>query len=187
MAAKGAVKIVAGLIAVCMLSAAGWGSWDRFQGQVLDAETGKPIPEAVVVFEWVKRHRLGMDGPEYVQNVQEVVTDEDGRFSVKASPGINWNPITYLHRLKVVTFALGYEPSALGITKGAESSNETLSKLESGAVTQLQRLKPSSHTREILSLGWWFLKDAEDRVPKLTRAFNEQRRRLGLKEIRSPE
>ena len=186
MAAKGTVQSVAALIAVLLLTAADWGSWKRFHGTVVDAETGKPIADAVVVFEWVKRHRLGMDGPEYVQNVQEVVTDAAGRYSVEASPGINWNPITYLYRLDVVIFAPGYKPAAPAfvVIKGAEYTMDTLAALEMGTVTRLQPLTPSSRIRQMLDPGvLGIADDARHRVPKLTRVINEERRRLGFQEI----
>jgi len=179
------VKTVGGILAAVMLTAAGWGSWERFHGTVVDIETGKPISEAVVVFEWVKRHRLGTDGPEYVQNVQEAVTDAEGRFSVNASPGINWNPLTYLRRLQLVVVAVGYEPAApaLIVIKEAESRTRKLAMLEKGAEILLRPLKPSSRIGEMVSDGALGLaEETQHRAPNLTRVINEQRRRLGLED-----
>ncbi len=51
------------------------------QGTVVDAETGKPIEGAVVLVEWTKKRGIGDYHTESVK-VQEVVTDNDGRFVV---------------------------------------------------------------------------------------------------------
>lgn len=185
MAARGVVRTAGWVLAVLMLTAAGWGSWGRFHGTVVDFDTGEPISEAVIVFEWVKRHRLGTDGPAYVQNVQEVVTDAEGRFSVKASPGINWNPLTYLRRLQIVVFAVDYQPAApaLIVTKDAESTTKKLAMLEKGVQIPLKPLNASSRIREMVSHGAMGLAEGtRHRAPNLNRVIDEQRRRRGLED-----
>lgn len=78
------------LLQGCSLVGASTLSADPIDSQVVDAETGKPIQGAVVVAYWeLHPGSLGGDAlPCAAANVEEAVTDKDGKFHL---PG--WGPI----------------------------------------------------------------------------------------------
>jgi hypothetical protein len=57
----------------------------RMTGTVVDAETGKPIEGAVVLVEWTMTKGLGLTHTTSYK-VTEMVTDNDGRFTVYTVP-----------------------------------------------------------------------------------------------------
>ena len=78
------------LLAVLLLAACRTGQqqWGPFRGQVIDGETGKPIPGAHVAVTW-DQHL-----PQPVQNLQrdyaarDTVTDASGRFEIARLSGV---------------------------------------------------------------------------------------------------
>lgn len=76
-----------------------------FRGRVLDAETGKPLPDAVVVAAWSHVNPLvRLDYTNY--DAQEAVTDAQGHFELSGLQGfIGWHNV---ERPRFYVFAAGY-------------------------------------------------------------------------------
>jgi hypothetical protein len=88
-------------------------SAERYYGEVVDEETGKPLEGAVVAVIWYRAPLVYMDLVRRFQNAQETLTDVDGKFSLEAAPGIDWNLFTYvLIGPDVLIFKPGYGPLA---------------------------------------------------------------------------
>ena len=86
--------------------------WGPFRGQVVDAETGTPIPGAHVMVLWI-REPPNFHFTQWFYDAQETVTDASGRFEI-------------LHRARVLTafviepgvsvFAPGYQMQTPQVT-----------------------------------------------------------------------
>ena len=55
--------------------------WGPFRGQVVDAETGRPISGANVMVTWI-REPPSLHYSQWFYDAQETVTDTDGRFEI---------------------------------------------------------------------------------------------------------
>jgi len=69
-----------------------------FHGTVVDAANGQPLKGAAVVFVWYKVPRVYMDKIGYFCTAVEVLTDEQGQFSVSNSPKCGWSLWTYVDK-----------------------------------------------------------------------------------------
>jgi hypothetical protein len=149
---------------------------------VVDAETGEPIESAVVVVVWHKKPHITMDGPQYFHEAREVLTDAEGKFSVGASPGINWDPFTYvMEDPSIAIFKPGYGPFPTGHVKETSIEETEKALLEVGAIVKLPRLKTQDELRKFTSPGHMLISVEEnERIPKLMRLINIQRKHLGL-------
>jgi hypothetical protein len=154
-----------------------------YRGTVVDAETKAPLEGAAVVVLWHKKPMITMDGPKYLHKAVEVLTDAKGQFSVDASPGIDWNPFTYVVQEPQLTiFKPGYGPfpRARVSPKSIREIEEAL--LSQGAVVELSRLKTTEELRRFTGPGDILLGiDRYERIPNLMRLINTQRKRLGLR------
>jgi hypothetical protein len=148
---------------------------ESYYGQVVDEETGEPLEGAGITVIWyrvpyvykeylIKQHRR-------FQSAQETLTDASGRFSLEASPGIDWHPLTHvLKEPYIVIFKPGYQSPLLGpfaIT---------------GSVIRLPRLETEEEhweSRYISGLAGI----PRHRIPILTWLMNLQRESLGLRPI----
>jgi len=157
-----------------------------YHGKVVEAETGKPIEGAVVVVVWHKKPIITMDGPQYVHKTAEVLTNLEGVFSIDASPGIDWNPLTYvLNNPSIAIFKPGYGPFPTGHVK--ELSIEATKKklIEGGAVIKLPRLTTKEQLRNFTDTGdmWISAIVPYARIPILTKLINIQRQSVGLQPV----
>ena len=81
------------------------GPW---QAQVVSAETKQPL-EGVVVLAWWTRHVRSFGGPsEEYRDSQEVLTDEDGRFTIESRWFFSLNPLVFFRGPFVAMFKPGY-------------------------------------------------------------------------------
>ena len=162
-----------------------WGA--NYHGRAIDADTGKPIEGAVVMVEWHKRAIYSMDGGGIFHNVRETLTDVDGRFSMDASEGINWNPLTYVQAPRIIAFFPGYlpftpaYPEAIGIKGGLYEIAEAL---EKGAVIKMTKLKSDLEIKKYTTptdLGP--LRAPYSKIPNTIRLLNIHRKKLGLNDL----
>lgn len=165
-----------------------WG--DDYHGQVVDAETGKPIEGAVVVVEWHKKPRVAIGGINYFHNAREALTDADGKFVLDSSPGIDWNPFTYVQEPRIIVFYPGYRPFTpanpqdVGIKGGL---SEIAQAFEQGVTVKLTKLASEKELRYFTSKGGFGPVMAPYAViPNLFRLINVQRKLLGIEELRIP-
>src|SRR5262245_61401337 len=91
---KASFAVLLGFLLVgSVLSAA-----DLYHGQVVDEETGQPLSGAVVTVIWYTTPVVSMERTRSFLSAQEALTDSDGKFSLLASPAIDWNPFTYVRK-----------------------------------------------------------------------------------------
>jgi hypothetical protein len=99
--------LAAGLIALAVLAwpAGAAGPW---KAQVLDAETGQPLEGVVVLARWDKRS-VGWPHPErQFHDIDEIVSDADGRFVIPARDLSTRNPWRALVGPIITMFKPGY-------------------------------------------------------------------------------
>ena len=133
------VLIVLWGVASSHLSAA-----DLYQGRVVDEETGQPLAGAVLTVVWFRSPILGFEGTRDFLSAQETVADSDGKFSLTVSPGIDWNPFSYIRKEpEIVIYQPGYEPTWAGWRdrNKFKSSTEFAEALKKDATIKLPKLK----------------------------------------------
>ena len=164
---------------------------DLYHGRVVDEETGQPLSGAVLTVVWFRRPIIGLEGTRDFLSAQEAVADSDGKFSLVASPGIDWSPFTYVEKEpKIVIYQPGYEPTWAGWLVRNKYGNgiEFAEALKNGATVKLPKLKtkdeflkfvnPSSLTHVVVS---------REAIPKLIQLVNIQRKMAGLTSFYSEE
>jgi hypothetical protein len=144
---------------------------ERYFGQVVDEETGKPLEGVGITVVWFRVPYVYMDRTYTFHSAQETLTDKEGKFSLEVAPGIDWSPFTHvLKEPEVVVFKPEYKP-LLNLTPFRMT----------GSVLRLEKLKTReekmkftdfSHLTSILV--------PRERVPVLTKLINTQRQNLSL-------
>ena len=179
------------LLFVLLVIVGSWGSTayvqllsaaDTYQGQVVDEETGQPLVGAAVTVIWYKTPFVQQERSLYFQNVQETVTDSQGKFELLVSPGVDWNPFTVIIKEPtIVIYQPGYEPvQAMWLLRmGFRSHTEFAAALKKGFVVKLPKLKTDKELR--------YYSDTHvhpnvpyDRIPRLVHVVNIQRKNLGF-------
>ncbi len=168
-------------------------SADAYHGTVVDAETRAPLKGAVVVVVWHRKPIVTMDGPQYFHKAVEVLTDAEGKFSVAASPGIDWNPFTYVLRdPQIAIFKPEYGPFPVAHVSPRFTMEfgrkhqldlvELNEELIKGAVVELPRVKTKEELQRFTSPGHILISTLvpHERIPNLMRLINIQRKSLGL-------
>ena len=122
-----------------------------FDGQVIDAGSGKPIDGATVVASWSVRQGRGLSGPGSVR-VVALDTDADGRYRIARFEEDAFAHGSWLDRFTLVVYKRGYLGwrSDLRYSDGAPRSDFT----QAANVVPLERLPPDiSHRRHLAYLG----------------------------------
>lgn len=163
-----------------------------YHGQVVDAETGKPIEGAVVVVEWHKKDRVALiEAGSSFHNAKETLTDAEGKFSLDSSRGIDWNPFTYIqYPPRIIAFYPGYRPFSpahpedIGIKGGLGEIEEAFKR---GVIVKLRKLNSEKEQRYFTSKGSFGPVMAPyAMIPNLLRVINAQRKMLGMQELSIP-
>ncbi len=163
-----------------------------YHGTVVDAETKAPLEGAVVLVIWYRKPIITMDGPQYFQNAVEVLTDGEGKFSVDAGPGVNWNPFTYvLKRPRILIFKPGYGrwrfqgADTWGRYEGPDRLRVARAQLEAdGAVMEMPPLKTRGERRKFMGGGVQTpYKVPAAGVKQYEAALNQERTSLGLPRV----
>ena len=160
-----------------------------YHGKVVDAETDGPIEGAVVVVLWYKKPAISMNGPQDLHKVVEVLTDAEGKFSVDASRGIDWNPGTYVRKEPwIAIFKPGYGPFPRAHVSDRSIEQIERSLIKEGAILRLPKLKTKNELRKFTEPGdmMIFIIVPYERIPNLIRLINVQRKNLGLPPIGAP-
>jgi hypothetical protein len=154
-----------------------------YRGKVVDAETGQPLEGAVFVIVWTKKPLVTMDGPEYFHSATEALTDSKGEFSVDGSPGVDWNPFTYVrNHPSIAIFVPGYGPFPTGHVKDMPTEEMEKAMTGAGSVIKLPKLKTQEEMRRFASPGTLQISTGtpyED-IPNLVRLINIHRKLAGL-------
>ena len=163
-----------------------------YRGTVVDGATKAPLEGTVVLVVWYRKPIITMDGPRYFQNAVEVLTDAEGKFSVDAGPGINWNPFTYLlKRPHILIFKPGYGrwrfqgADTWEYYEGADRLRAARAQLEGdGAVMELPPLRTRKERREFLGHAEPTGQIPPSHMPRYLKAFDQERVFLGLQPLR---
>jgi hypothetical protein len=180
------------LLVVCVVSAGAQGpeGWNiylgqprgPYRGQVLDADAKTPLAGAVVAAYWVRERAYPFHSTRERYAVREVVTDEDGRFVLDAKDIEENAPKRTLHpefRIFIPGYGAypGHQRQPRGFTGGVFWG--------SGGTVEVPRLE--SRQDRIESMRRVDPYDWSDRpfveLPRLTEAFNQERRSLGLEPL----
>jgi len=157
-----------------------------YRGQVLDADTQKPLVGAVVAAYWVRERVYPFHSLREPYAVREVVTDGDGRFVIDAKDIEENAPKRTLHP-EFRIFAPGYgaypghQRQPRGFTGGIFWG--------SGRTVELPRLESRQDRvksmRRVDPYDWSERPFVE--LPRFTEAFNRERESLGLEPLPIPE
>ena len=171
----------AGLMLVLLLGAEAPATaeekWGPFRGTVVDAETGRPIPGAVILMIWYELvYALVQTNMEFY-DAREAVTGPDGTFEIPrlTPPFFTFRIIRYGPQV----FAPGYAEHRWVVTP------TTGEPLVDPTVIEMRRL----NTREeILKKSHFYPPSQvpEDRIPEYMGAISKEREMLGLKPIGKP-
>ncbi len=160
-------------------------SADLYHGRVVDEETGQALAGAVVTVVWFRRPIIAMERTRDFLSAQEAVADSDGKFSLLASPGIDWSPFTYVEKEpKIVVFQPGYEPTWAGWMVRNKYNNgiEFADALKKGATIRLQKLKTKEDLIKFTNISsLTHVTVRYEYVPRLIQAVNVQNKTVGLK------
>jgi hypothetical protein len=146
--------------------------WGPFRGQFVDAETGEPIPGAVVLVVWWKEEGL-FHSQRRFYDAREGVSDAQGRFEVPrlSPPFFSFS----IQPRQMLFFAPGYKYDSLSLTPpdGEEFVNPTVLKMRrlktrEERIENQRRYPPSIPARK---------------MPLLLEALNRERVALGLEPI----
>lgn len=156
---------------------------DVFQGTVLDEETGLPLVDAVLVVVWWTKPYIGFEHPRYFHEVKEALTDANGKFSLEASPAINWNPLRYVDRPPtIIIYKPGYRPlmETTVVTMGFRTLSDVVVALTHRTVVKLAKLQTHEEAMRYVDSSLAGADVPEGSVPNLIRLVNIQRKMVGI-------
>ena len=160
---------------------------DIYQGRVVDEETSQPLAGAVVTVVWFRSPIAGLEGTKDFQSAQETVADGDGKFSLVVSPGIDWNPLTYIRKEpEIVIYQPGYEPTWAGwmVRNKFNTMLDLAEALKQGTTVKLSKLKTEQQIRHFSDLGTVaHTVVPNEAIPNLVRVVNLQRKMAGIKSL----
>lgn len=154
-----------------------------YRGRVVDAETGQPLEGAVFVIVWNKKLIVTMNGSRTFHSAKEAMTDEKGEFSVGGSPGIDWNPFTYVvEDPSIAIFMPGHGPFPRGHVREVSPVETEKAMRGTGAVIKLPRLKSQQEMRQYGGLGGLGIPSDTpyEKIPNLIRLINIHRKLAGV-------
>jgi hypothetical protein len=141
------------------------------RGQVVDVETGAPIPGAVVIAVWWEIVPTPVHGVTRFYDAQEAVTGPDGRFEIPGGvvPFFNLG----VQPAQLVTFAPAYREAAIRVTppEGVRYVAPTVVRMRR-RTTREERLRNLD--------GRPPARVPNEKVPRLREALSKERVALGL-------
>ena len=122
-----------------------------FEGRVLDADTKRPIVDAVVVCSWAFVRGMGNAAAEAMR-AMETTTDVDGHYRFPALRNLPIGLTTRLSRFSLVAYKKGYAAYRHDRNFGQQQRHRTFSQHNNRVM--LSRWSPElSHARHLLFLG----------------------------------
>jgi hypothetical protein len=157
---------------------------DVYHGRVVDEATEAPLAGAVVAVIWSRVPLVSIEGgPKFFLNAQETVVDSEGKFFLRVSSGLDWNPFTgRVDQPWVVVYQPGYEPMMPGTLgrQGFDTIDGLVALMKSGGTVKLRKLRTgevAKYTdRRVLGTS----DTPFDRLPNLLRAVNTQNKMAGI-------
>ena len=167
-----------------------------YRGKVVDAETGQPLEGAVFVIVWNKKTAISMNGSRSFHSAKEALTDAKGEFSVNGSPGIDWNPFTYvLGDPRIVIYMPDYGPFPVGHLKAMplvemiKAIDETIKAMTgAGAIIKLPKLKTQQELRQYTFPGHLHISATVpyEEMPNLIRLINIHNKLAAVPPLETP-
>ena len=161
---------------------------DIYHGRVVDGQTDKPLVSAAVTVIWFRSPVLGLESTRDFHSAQETATDNEGKFSLSVSPGIDWNPFTYIRKEpQIVIYQPGYEPTWAGwrVRNKYNSVTDLAEALKKGITIKLRKLETKEELIRFANRGAFALPPdvPSQQIPNLLRLINVQRKNLGFESI----
>jgi hypothetical protein len=156
---------------------------DTYHGRVVDEQTDQPLVGAAVTVIWFRSPILGLESTRDFHSAQETVTDSQGKFSLSVSPGIDWNPFTYIRKEpQIVVYQPGFEPTWAGWMdrNNYNSGVELAEALKKGTTIRLQQVKTEDQRRfaDLGAVAHTVV--PHHAIPILVRVVNVQRKLAGI-------
>ena len=186
-------------LGVILMIAGLYGKDRTFHGQVIDAETRKPIEGAAVVIHWVEARGTVAGESTRFKDVKEILTDKEGKWAITGPEGSEGNDliayltfftgIHYTRKPDFIIFKPGYcsYPGGLSIEacKGIKfsGSGETMA----GKIIELPRLELREDRIKTMAHGPIVAEGALEKQKEFVRLINEERKSLGLQEAYTSE
>lgn len=157
----------------------------EIHGQIVDAETGQPIEDAIVVAQWVLfEGGIGHGGHKGRLHIYEAVTDKEGRYFIPAWGPKTHSPMTELDNRdpEILIFKSTYEPKTLynDVMRGDrvrvsdwDGKTVMLRKSQSNLEDYARRLESMSISLSREDKDWRFF-------PRMILALDAENRRLLL-------
>jgi hypothetical protein len=174
-------------LGACLLPTSGEGA-GPWRGQVVDAETGQPLEGVVVLAIFVKRSPGLVHPRTDFHDVDELVTDAQGRFVIPGRSLKTANPFVSIEGPTLIMFKPSYghyrfrgerEWQSLDAYHREQRYAEAQKRFAgAGAVFELPPLKTSEERRDALPSVPFEVPPA--RVPRLVEAIKQERAFLGL-------
>lgn len=102
------VRLLAGGLIATLLGCGTAEAAGPWKGQIVDRDTGQPIPGAVVLAIWTLRSRDSIHPEDQFHSASEVVSDTNGRFVIPEHTAAPTKPLTAIRGPEVVIFKGGY-------------------------------------------------------------------------------
>jgi len=185
-------------LGVILMIAGLYGKDRTFHGQVIDAETRKPIEGAAVVIHWVEARGTVAGESTRFKDVKEILTDKEGKWAITGPEGSEGNDliayltfftgIHYTRKPDFIIFKPGYcsYPGGLSIEacKGIKfsGSGETMA----GKTAELPRLPNLMNREDRLRMmpGPVAGEGSIQKQREFLRLLNEESRNLGIPEYK---
>jgi hypothetical protein len=102
------VRLLAGGLIVTLLGGGPAEAAGPWKGQIVDRDTGQPIPGAVVLAIWTLRSRGEIHPDDEFHSASEVVSDDEGRFVIQEHTVTPTKTLTHIQGPEIVIFKGGY-------------------------------------------------------------------------------
>ncbi len=145
--------------------------WGPFRGQIVDAETGQPIPDAAVLVVWWEADPTPVQTRQKFYDAREAVSGPDGRFEVPALTPPFFSFLIF--DPKISYFAPGYVSQAVVVEPSDGQA------FVASTVVQMRQLKTRT---ELFQKSRGFPSQIPlEKIPHFLKAINAERRMLGLR------
>lgn len=148
-----------------------------YRGQIVDAETNKPIAGAAVIAIWRAVVFVLVAGRHDFYDALETVTDADGRFEIP--------------KLDVPFFKLGVQPAEIVFFAPGYLRSETLVTPLSGELftdPTIIKIQPAKTKQERMDFQLWIVPPIPHlKMPTFLAVLNQERALLGLKPLGKQE
>ena len=180
------------LLAALLTVPPAWADDERYHGRVVDVDAKQPLEGAAVTVMWMKYPVIILDGVSDFHGAREALTDAEGRFSIDATPPFKWNPFRSLtKRPEIIVYKPGYAPYPGMYT------------LDRPDLPPIQSIAEPLYARRPVTIGLPKLATERElrlftspslhprvpyeRVPIYMRLIDEQRIRLNLEPLVTPD